>query len=159
MTQLARVLYLSAAARHLDRDDVDAILFAARRNNAANGITGILLYLDDAFLQVLEGECGALDRTLERISADDRHDAMRVLLREEVSARRFPEWSMGFHHVEKWHKDESAVFELSRDVLAGRLKGGGEDALSALILNFWRLADRHASGTSAARVGLPSATP
>lgn len=159
MTQLLRLLYLSAATHRLDEDDLDEILYCARRNNTANGITGILLCMDDAFLQVLEGEPEKVEATLARISLDARHEAMRVLLREPCTTRRFPGWSMGFHHLERWRSGETEVFELSHDVLSGQLGADGNDPLSALVLNFWRLADRHVQGVSAARVGLPRALP
>lgn len=159
MTQLLRLLYLSAAARRLDEDDLDEILFCARRNNAANGITGILLYMDDAFLQVLEGDPKMVEATLARIENDGRHEALRMLLRETCTTRRFPDWSMGFQHLERWRAGEAEVFELSHEVLSGHLGGQEDDPLSALVLNFWRLADRHVQGVSAARVGLPRAMP
>lgn len=155
MSQLLRVLYLSAAAPGLEPGDLDAILFSARRNNVRDGITGVLLYMDDAFMQVLEGPGDAVSRAVDRIFGDSRHEMPRVILREPVEIRRFASWSMGFHHLERWRSDESTVFELSHQLLDQHPEIAEDELLKTLILNFWQLADRHVSGVGAARIGPP----
>ena len=64
---LETIVYISAATSDFREDDLDAMLATARRNNGASGITGMLLYAEGAFIQVLEGETEALDTTMERI--------------------------------------------------------------------------------------------
>jgi hypothetical protein len=76
--------------------DLSRILLRARLNNARAGLTGMLLYHQRSFLQVLEGEAAKLDTVFARISKDDRHTRLVILLRQPVPARQFEQWAMGF---------------------------------------------------------------
>jgi hypothetical protein len=57
---------------------------------------------------VLEGEPEALASTYARISVDDRHTALRLIMDADVPAPLFPDWTMGFEHVD----DEDLAEEL-----------------------------------------------
>lgn len=76
--------------------EIEAILAASRRNNAAAGVTGALIFNSGVFAQVLEGPRRAVEATFERIQRDDRHGAVQVLAFEPVDQRRFAGWSMAF---------------------------------------------------------------
>ena len=67
----------------------------ARRNNAENDITGVLLFNRDYFLQCLEGDAEDVRRTFRTISDDSRHREVTVIAEHEVADRSFPDWSMG----------------------------------------------------------------
>lgn len=96
---LIQLVYASAATRQLSTEDLDEILDAARRNNGAAGITGMLLYHEGSFLQVLEGDPEVVDALFERIEGDPRHTDAMVLLRAEVEERGFERWRMGFYRA------------------------------------------------------------
>ena len=70
------------------------ILSRARYNNVRDGITGALICRHDLYLQLIEGPAAAIDALYARISVDDRHCEVRLLLSEDVDKRIFPEWSM-----------------------------------------------------------------
>ena len=53
---MLQLLYVSGASIHLGQADIQEILTASRRNNQRVGITGMLLWADGVFIQVLEGE-------------------------------------------------------------------------------------------------------
>ena len=95
-----QLIYASAATRDITAEDIKQILRSARRNNAWRRITGMLLYHDGAFLQVLEGPKPVVEMLYKRISKDPRHDNKMVLLRSWTSAREFSEWTMGFQEVD-----------------------------------------------------------
>jgi Sensors of blue-light using FAD len=99
-TDLHRLIYHSRNRLPGERADVaaeiEAILAASRRNNAAAGITGALIFNNGIFAQVLEGPLAVLERTFERIQCDPRHGEVQVLAFEAVAERSFPSWSMGF---------------------------------------------------------------
>jgi hypothetical protein len=88
--------YLSSASRKLDQSDLEAILAVSRHNNAASGLSGMLLYADEHFIQTLEGEPEVVDAAYDRIQRDPRHRNVVIALREEIDERRFAEWTMGF---------------------------------------------------------------
>jgi len=95
-----RIIYCSRATWDVSPDELVELLRVARRNNEAAGLSGMLLYTSQSFLQVLEGEPGALHTTYERILADPRHCELRLLLDAEVIGALFPQWTMGFDHVD-----------------------------------------------------------
>jgi hypothetical protein len=103
-----RIIYCSQATRDFGPDELVQLLGLARERNTAAGLSGMLLYCSQSFLQLLEGGSQALDRTYTKIAADDRHTNLRLLMDTEVAAPLFPDWSMGFEHVD----DEEMAQEL-----------------------------------------------
>jgi Sensors of blue-light using FAD len=103
-----RIIYCSQATHDISPDELVALLEQARRANDRAGLTGMLLYCSQSFLQVLEGEAHALEATYARILTDPRHTNLRLLLDAEVTSPLFPDWTMGFEHVD----DEELAEEL-----------------------------------------------
>ena len=92
---LVRLLYASRAAEALTPEAVDNILAASRKGNPALGITGLLCYSGDIFMQVLEGGRDAVSQLYNTISHDPRHRDVVLLSYEEITERRFAGWTMG----------------------------------------------------------------
>ncbi|WP_368497596.1 BLUF domain-containing protein [Herbiconiux sp. A18JL235] len=95
-TALLSVVYSSTAVVPFGDDDLFELLEHSRENNARDGLTGMLLYRDERFLQVLEGPEEAVRRRVEVIRDDARHTRFWVLIEELSDARHFPDWTMGF---------------------------------------------------------------
>ncbi len=72
------------------------LLGQVRLNNARLAVTGMLLYHEGSFLQVLEGEQPVLEKLFEVIGKDKRHHRVVPLLRRELAERHFADWQMGF---------------------------------------------------------------
>lgn len=98
---LVRLLYASRAAAPLTQGIVDSILEQSRRNNPALGITGVLCFSDDVFIQILEGGRDEVCELYNTIVRDERHGTIRILLFEEISERRFGGWTMGQVNIKK----------------------------------------------------------
>jgi hypothetical protein len=81
---------------------LDGILLQARRNNPKNDLTGALIVRGDLYLQLLEGPEAAVMATFSRISRDDRHLAVKLLLKEDVAERLFPNWTMRDDPAQSW---------------------------------------------------------
>lgn len=92
---LVHCLYASRPRSPLTQSVVDAILEQSRRNNPARGITGMLCFADDVFIQVLEGGRETVSKLFTEIVNDDRHTDVTLLLFEEIAERRFGGWTMG----------------------------------------------------------------
>ncbi|NOT25578.1 MAG: BLUF domain-containing protein [Acidobacteria bacterium] len=88
--------YSSAAARPLSAADLLDLLTRARKHNEMHGITGMLLYVDGAFFQVLEGNKDVLRALYEKIDRDTRHSNVLKLIEEPIDHRAFADWSMGY---------------------------------------------------------------
>jgi Sensors of blue-light using FAD len=96
---MIRLTYLSQECAPLSADALLALVTECHRNNSAKGLTGMLLYGNGTFLQVIEGEDAAVDQLMTGIERDPRHTKVKVLLREAVSSRHYADWSMGFERV------------------------------------------------------------
>ncbi|MEZ5741680.1 MAG: BLUF domain-containing protein [Burkholderiaceae bacterium] len=96
MSSLIHCIYASAATHQFEPDELGELLKAARSKNERLGLTGMLLYADGSFFQVLEGAPGIVDQVYARIEADPRHDRVTQIIRESIPQRAFAEWSMGF---------------------------------------------------------------
>lgn len=92
---LLQIVFVSASRWPLSEAEVARIANAARRANAALGITGLLLYRAGRFYGVVEGPGAPLLALMERIMCDRRHRDLRVLREEEIVTRRFETWSFG----------------------------------------------------------------
>jgi hypothetical protein len=88
---------------------LDGILLQARRNNARNGLTGALIVRADLYLQLLEGPDAEIEATFARISRDNRHLGVHLLLRETVTERMFPAWTMRDDPAQSWLWDADAI--------------------------------------------------
>lgn len=93
---LLSLVYSSRAVVGFGLDALDELLVHARTANEAVGITGLLLYRDHRFLQLLEGPEAAVREKMSLITEDPRHDHVTVLLEEDVPRRQFPGWTMGY---------------------------------------------------------------
>jgi Sensors of blue-light using FAD len=91
-----QLVYGSIAIKPFSPDDLRTLVVRARRRNATAGVTSMLLHIDGAFLQVLEGEPDAVDRLFIAIAGDYRHHRIELLLIREVIERNFPDSSLGF---------------------------------------------------------------
>lgn len=98
---LVRVVYVSRATQDFSEDELLDILRDSRPRNEEHGITGMLLYGSQNFIQVLEGESDSVDRLYENILADERHKDCKLIDYSEVQQRSFPKWSMGFKLIDK----------------------------------------------------------
>ena len=93
---LIHCIYASTATRAFTDGELESLLCHARASNAERGLSGILLYVDGSFFQVLEGEAATVDALYQRIAGDPRHERVTVIIREPIARRAFADWSMGF---------------------------------------------------------------
>lgn len=91
-----QLIYYSLASKDLTYSDLENILKVSRKNNEQLNITGILIYKDDQFIQVLEGEHENVLSVFNRIEHDQRNQNVRVLFQGETEKRLFEKWSMGY---------------------------------------------------------------
>ncbi len=93
---LHSIVYISNYIGEDTRGDLDAILESARRRNAADDITGLLLFHDESFCQVLEGPKDKVVDCYARIVADLRHRGCILLDERDIERRQFADWDMAY---------------------------------------------------------------
>ena len=134
---LCRLLYISSAVREFDAHEVQILAANARARNAANGVTGLLIYHDGNFLQVLEGPSEAVQASYTRIMQNWRHKGATVLLREEVETRAFPEFSMACADPGQFGEDVQGMLQhLSRLKQEGPRMSAPDAKVRTLIRSF-----------------------
>lgn len=112
------------------RADLKEILETAKHNNMADGVTGALLFNQNYFAQVLEGDRKAVTQTFCRIAKDPRHSDHVILQAGPIKRRRFADWSMcfvGLHVAEEVHRrycssNEFEPAKMAADSLLGFMK-------------------------------------
>lgn len=95
------LVYVSIANEEVREEELLEILRVSRINNSRTGITGILLYKNRKFMQLLEGDEDAVCKTFARIGRDSRHRDVTVLFQNETDERDFADWSMGFQNLDE----------------------------------------------------------
>ena len=92
--------YVSTEAVKFSEEALVALLSEARNANADRDVTGLLLYREGSFYQVLEGSESAVMATFHDIEGDPRHKEVRILFNGETDAREFADWKMGFLNLD-----------------------------------------------------------
>ncbi len=133
------LVYVSSATRPFSGEDLRALLETCRKNNAELGVTGMLLYKDGNFMQVLEGDEDAVRGLYERIAADPRHGGELTLQEGHAEGRQFADWSMGFRDLNSPEgRSTPGYSEFLNAPLTGREFSGDPSRAQKLLLTFKR---------------------
>lgn len=93
------IIYNSVALPDFTLTLVDDMLFAAKKFNAQNTITGIILFANGQFLQLIEGEESKIKSLYKRISNDTRHHKVNLLFNQKTERRLFKDWYMSYYDL------------------------------------------------------------
>lgn len=103
---MIRLVYVSTCADNVEVEDIQSLLKVAERRNPQQGISGMLCWSGEFFLQCIEGERGPVTECFARILGDARHHSVELIVSAPTSVRWFSQWGMGFsrmlssHHVD-----------------------------------------------------------
>ncbi|MDB5479121.1 MAG: hypothetical protein JWO83_174 [Caulobacteraceae bacterium] len=86
--------YCSRMSAPLSDDELAKLAIHADERNQTLGIVGILFVAGNRFLQVLEGDRGAVRWLYDQIAEDTRHRRMTKLMDMPIEQRAFGGWSM-----------------------------------------------------------------
>ncbi|MGI4862974.1 MAG: BLUF domain-containing protein [Janthinobacterium lividum] len=100
------IIYLSWATFPFTNEQLQSLLTLARRRNTELAITGILLYGNECFLQVLEGEQELVQELYALIRRDPRHGNFITFVDKPVAQRAFADWVMAFQPVSAQQLDD-----------------------------------------------------
>jgi hypothetical protein len=114
-----QLIYASQASLPFSDETLAALLRQARQANERLGLTGVLLFNEGYFVQVLEGSAAAVAGLYERLLADRRHHGLVQLASGPIAARRFGEWAMSFRALNAAQMARMRGY-LTPEQLAGR---------------------------------------
>lgn len=129
---LSSVTYISTAREAIDGPVLDAILAVSRRNNARDGLSGMLIFDGVRFLQYLEGGRSEIEPALTRIRGDERHRGLVILARSDMKRRQFGQWDMACRQTVASESLADAVADMTRDC---------DPTIAAELVSFARLRD------------------
>ena len=133
---LKSITYLSTACVPMNALELEKILKSSLKNNALFGITGMLIYYDRTFIQVIEGPEKAVDQLFLEIKRDNRHENIVVLDDSRIEKREFGNWEMGFRNLDK--SEEVGEFSSLKD-LGIALKGPSTSNAKTILKTFYDL--------------------
>ena len=100
MEAIFRLVYGSHASVPFTKEQLLELLGNSQIRNKEWGISGLLLYREGVFLQMIEGPEEAVRSLFAKIRQDRRHHSVAILFEGYSPRRQFPDWSMSFRDLE-----------------------------------------------------------
>lgn len=97
--ELSYLIYKSVPIENITEKSLLEIAEKSKENNIDHGLTGLLVYGNNAFVQILEGTEQNIETLYKKLLADKRHNNLKVVNKGKLERRHFPTWSMGFRSV------------------------------------------------------------
>ena len=97
---LVHCIYCSVATKaNFTASDLSQLLDECRERNANVEVTGMLLFREQTFFQILEGDRAVVDALFEKLALDKRHTRVTKIIVEPIEQRSFAEWTMGYSKI------------------------------------------------------------
>jgi hypothetical protein len=133
---LSQLVYVSTRSSTCTSQEIEKILTSCKKNNPSLGITGILLYTDKKFIQLVEGDAKVILDLYDKIKMDKRHSNAMMITYNPIKEKSFPSWHMASRDIsngELGYKTEisSTDRQIFDKVLSGK-EENGEKVLNLL---------------------------
>lgn len=100
-----QIVYVSHSVEPaMSHENLQNILLTCQRRNQLLGVTGLLIYRDGCFCQLLEGPHQSIQTVMQSIIRDQRHAGIIVVLDRIVDTRDFPTWNIAFRNLQYTNK-------------------------------------------------------
>ncbi len=97
---LHTLCYVSSCKETLTAKDLEHLFHVNKRNNTEHGVSGILIYNNGNFLQILEGDKDMVKSLFKKIKRDSRHRNLIALINNSIDERIFHDYDSGFIQFE-----------------------------------------------------------
>lgn len=101
MENLVHLIYPITATSEMSQSQLYELFSKSSLNNQEREVTGLLLYVEGNFLQVIEGDEKNVVALYKKIMNDPRHTNSKRILVERIEHRNFGYWGMGFAGITK----------------------------------------------------------
>ena len=96
---LSQLIYVSNRKPACTQEEIDKILLSCEKNNPPLKITGVLLYSDTKFIQLVEGDAKVIVALYDKIKTDTRHSNPIMISYGPIKEKSFPSWHMGTKNI------------------------------------------------------------
>jgi hypothetical protein len=132
---LSQLTYVSSRNATCTEAEIEKILASCKKNNPSLGITGILLYSDTKFIQMVEGESKIILQLYDKIKTDKRHGNCMMISYGSISEKSFPSWHMGARKLASNEVDfKTDITKEDKDLFNNILSGKEENGSKVLTL-------------------------
>lgn len=90
------IIYISEATANLSEPALLTLLQQARAEHQHAQLTGLLVYREGRFLQIMEGPEAPLREFFSRVASDPRHGKLELLADGPKPSPDFQQWHMSF---------------------------------------------------------------
>jgi hypothetical protein len=126
------LLYISESTSYFkEENDLTSIIEKSVANNKLKDITGMLMKNGEFFIQLLEGKKENVIFVFNKIQHDRRHNHVKILIKEEINTRLFPNWNMGLINNAKFELELKDLIPLIHSDIR-KIKGTKEKIISIL---------------------------
>lgn len=130
---LAQLIYVSNRKSNCTEQEIEKILESCKKNNPGLDITGVLLYNNKIFLQLVEGEYKIIIETYDKIKKDNRHEKCVMLSCVTIKEKSFSSWNMGLKKIDNTIDVLTNISKEEKKYLEYLISGNEEkDGLKAL---------------------------
>jgi Sensors of blue-light using FAD len=132
---LSQLAYVSTRKSNCTDQEIEKILASCKKNNPPLDITGILLYSNTKFIQLVEGDFKIINELYNKIKTDHRHDNLRLISLGPIKEKAFPSWHMGARKIEGNEVDfKTEITKEDKDIFDKILSGKEESGAKVLSL-------------------------
>jgi Sensors of blue-light using FAD len=125
---LSQLVYVSNRKQNCTEKEIDKILDSCKKNNPSLDITGILLYSETKFIQMVEGEAKVIMELYDKIKKDSRHSTPILISYGPIREKAFPNWHMGSKNISKNEVEFNTDITSEEKVVFNNILSGKEDS-------------------------------
>ena len=138
--RLYYLTYTSKMNQEMSEDELKKLVETSQFKNARSGITGLLISLNNTFIQYLEGEKENIEALYDTIKNDSRHKNIEIQFEGVLESRMFSKWHMSLETanqstIERLPKTYSSQY---KNMLES-VDGSGSNFGLRLIIYFYEL--------------------
>jgi hypothetical protein len=132
---LSQLVYVSNRKSNCTDVEIESILTACKKNNPGLDITGVLLYSDTKFIQMVEGNSKVITTLYDKIKLDNRHSNAMMISFGPIKERAFPSWHMGSKKIQDAEVDfKTSITTEDKETFNNILNGREENGTKVLSL-------------------------
>ena len=132
---LSQLIYVSNRKSICTDAEIDKILSSCKKNNPSLDITGLLLYSDTKFIQIVEGASKTITSLYDKIKQDPPHANAMMISFSPIKERAFPSWHMASKKISDTEIEfKTDITKEDKEIFDKILKGQEENGSKVLSM-------------------------